>query len=158
MTQNAGSATGWHQVPSPGSGWRRVVTTPMRDGVCLVADVYAATPDPAPQPVLLERTPYGRRSTRGSDGAVEHWNPAPPEVVCRRFTDRGYVVVRQDCRGRFDSGGMFVKYLREAEDGFDTVEWLARQPWCDGRVATMGVSYSAHAQSAMASLGTPHLA
>jgi len=146
----------WQQVPP--AGWRAVVSTPMRDGIELVADVYAATADPGPSPVLLERTPYGRRATRPSDGSVGEINPAPPTVVCGRFTDRGYVVVRQDCRGRFDSAGRFVKYLREAEDGFDTVEWIAAQPWCDGRVATMGVSYSAHVQSAMASLGTPHLA
>lgn len=149
---------GWHQVPSPGSGWRQVVSIPMRDGVGLVADVYAAQPNPIPGPVLLERTPYGRRNTRGSDGAIGELNPAPPPVVCRTFTDRGYVVVRQDCRGRFDSAGLFVKYLNEARDGFDTVEWVARQPWCDGRVATMGVSYSAHAQTALASVGPPHLA
>lgn len=148
----------WQQLTPPGSGWRRVVSTPMRDGVELVADVYAATCDPSALPVLLERTPYGRRNTRGSDGAVGEWNPAPPDVVCSRFTERSYIVVRQDCRGRFDSGGLFVKYLSEAEDGFDTVDWIARQPWCDGRVATMGVSYSAHAQTALASLGPPHLA
>lgn len=156
MTQDDRSAAGWQRVPA--GGWRRAISTPMRDGIELVADVYAASPDPAPGPVLLERTPYGRRATRGSDGAVGECNPAPPEVVCARFTERGYVVVRQDCRGRFDSGGLFVKYLREAEDGFDTVEWIAEQPWCDGRVATMGVSYSAHVQSALASLGAPHLA
>ena len=156
MTQQDHDGEGWQPVPH--AGWRRTVSTPMRDGVALIADVYAATPSPPSGPVLLERTPYGRRATRGSDGAVGERNPAPPEVVCGRFTERGYVVVRQDCRGRFDSGGLFVKYLREAEDGFDTVEWIAEQPWCDGRVATMGVSYSAHAQSALASVGTPHLA
>lgn len=148
----------WEQLALPDACWRSTVSTPMRDGVELVADVYAATNNPTPRPVLLERTPYGRRNTRGSDGAVGSCNPAPPDVVCSRFTARGYVVVRQDCRGRFDSGGLFVKYLGEAEDGFDTVAWIARQPWCDGRVATMGVSYSAHAQSALASLGTPHVA
>ncbi|WP_406498441.1 CocE/NonD family hydrolase [Streptomyces sp. NBC_01604] len=129
----------------------------MRDGTELVTDVYAADPNPAPRPVLLERTPYGRRKARGSDGAFASWNPPPPEAVCRRFVERGYHVVRQDCRGRGESGGEFVKYLNEAEDGYDTVEWLAAQPWCDGRVATMGVSYAAHVQTALASLGTPSL-
>ncbi|MFC3999305.1 CocE/NonD family hydrolase [Nocardiopsis sediminis] len=156
----AGSPDGddtWQHVPEPGAGRRRVVLVPMRDGVDLVADVYAAEPDPGPRPVLLERTPYGRRKARGSDGALGSWNPPPPEAVCKRFVDRGYHVVRQDCRGRGDSGGEFVKYLNEAEDGYDTVEWIAAQPWCDGRVATMGVSYAAHVQTALASLGTPHL-
>ncbi|MFD5321285.1 CocE/NonD family hydrolase [Streptomyces sp. NPDC127098] len=158
MVERPGSDGGWQAVPEPGSGWRRVVSVPMRDGVALVADVYAAEPEPGPRPVLLERTPYGRRKPRGSDGAFESWNPPPPEAVCRRFVARGYHVVRQDCRGRGDSGGEFVKYLGEAEDGYDTVEWIAAQPWCDGRVATMGVSYAAHTQTALASLGAPSLA
>ena len=157
MVDSQGRHETWQRVPEPGAGWRKVISVPMRDGVDLVADVYAATDDPGPRPVLLERTPYGRRQARGSDGALDAWNPPPPEAVCRRFVDRGYHVVRQDCRGRGESGGEFVKYLNEAEDGYDTVEWIAAQPWCDGRVATMGVSYAAHAQSALASLGPPHL-
>jgi putative CocE/NonD family hydrolase len=148
----------WTALPGEVSLWRRVVEVPARDGVALVADLYAGSPDPAPAPVLLERTPYGRRAARGSDGRLGVLDPPPPETVVAEFVQGGYHVVRQDCRGRGDSGGAFVKYLNEAEDGYDTVEWIAGQPWCDGRVATMGVSYSAHAQAALASLGAPHLA
>lgn len=147
----------WEPVDHPGSGRRMVVATPMRDGTPLVADVYAAEDNPPPRPVLLERTPYGRRATRKSDGASGPWNPAPPEAVCRRFVEHGFHVVRQDCRGRGDSGGRFTKYLAEPEDGADTVDWIAAQPWCDGRVATMGVSYAAHVQTALASLAPPSL-
>ncbi|MFJ9631856.1 CocE/NonD family hydrolase [Streptomyces sp. NPDC101175] len=150
----------WQRVSLPGgrSCWRQVLRVPARDGVLLIADVYADRPDPGPGPVVLERTPYGRREARGSDGALGGEDPPAPETAAEVFTRGGYRVVRQDCRGRGDSEGTFVKYLNEATDGYDTVEWIAEQPWCDGRVATMGVSYSAHAQAALASLGAPHLA
>ncbi|MCX4853640.1 CocE/NonD family hydrolase [Streptomyces canus] len=150
----------WQRVPLPGGRtcWRRTLRTTVRDGIQLVADVYADRPDPGPGPVILERTPYGRRAARTSDGALSGENPPTPETVAEVFTRGGYRIVRQDCRGRGDSEGTFVKYLNEATDGYDTVEWIAEQPWCDGRVATMGVSYSAHAQAALASLGAPHLA
>jgi putative CocE/NonD family hydrolase len=148
--------TAWEQL-SPGC-WRRVLEIPARDGVVLVADFYAAQPDPPAGAVILERTPYGRRATRPSDGRLGGDLPPAPELVAERFVHGGYLVVRQDCRGRGDSGGTFTKYLNEAEDGYDTVAWLAGQEWCDGRVATMGVSYSAHAQAALASLGAPGLA
>ncbi|MDV7215836.1 CocE/NonD family hydrolase [Streptomyces prunicolor] len=150
----------WQRVPLPGERtcWRRVLRMPVRDGALLVADLYADRPDPGPGPVILERTPYGRRATRPSDGALGAENPPAPETAAEVFTRGGYRIVRQDCRGRGDSEGTFVKYLNEAADGYDTVEWIAAQPWCDGRVATMGVSYSAHAQAALASLGAPHLA
>ncbi|MCX4907894.1 CocE/NonD family hydrolase [Streptomyces sp. NBC_00878] len=144
-----------------GALWRRDLRVPMRDGVRLVADLYSASPEPAetaPLPVLLERTPYGRRARRGSDqdrGGV----PVPrPEDIARHFTEARYHVVRQDCRGRGDSGGTFVKYLGEGTDGADTIAWLRNQPWCDGRVVMTGVSYSAHVQAAAAAEGAPGLA
>ena len=150
----------WERLTLPGgrSCWRLVLEVPARDGTILVADLYAARPDPVAGPVILERTPYGRRLARKSDGVLGPDDPPAHEVAAERFVAGGYLVVRQDCRGRGDSGGTFTKYLNEAEDGYDTVAWIAAQDWCDGRVATMGVSYSAHAQAALASLGAPHLA
>ncbi|SFK64924.1 CocE/NonD family hydrolase [Amycolatopsis sacchari] len=148
--------SGWEEL-APGC-WRTVLEIPARDGVRLVADLYAPEPDPPAGTVVLERTPYGRRAVRRSDGRMGAKLPPPPEAVAERFVRGGYLVVRQDCRGRGDSGGTFTKYLNEAEDGYDTVAWLVRQDWCDGRVATMGVSYSAHTQAALASLGAPGLA
>ncbi|GGY22311.1 CocE/NonD family hydrolase [Streptomyces djakartensis] len=143
-----------------GTLWRRTLRVPMRDGVGLAADLYSASPVPESTalPVLLERTPYGRRAQRGSDqdraGA-----PLPrPEDIARHFTDAGYHVVRQDCRGRGDSGGTFVKYLGEGPDGADTIAWLREQPWCDGRIVMTGVSYSAHCQAAAAAEGAEGLA
>jgi hypothetical protein len=122
----------------------------MRDGVSLIADLYTPDHDASPRPVILERTPYGRCRQRGSDES-RHDGPVPqPEDIAQHFVDAGYHVVRQDCRGRGDSGGRFVKYLNEGPDGADTIAWIAAQPWCDGRVVMTGVSYSAHVQAAAA--------
>jgi len=113
-----------------------------RDGTRLATDVYRPadpdTHDPIdePRPVLLDRTPYDRTGGRLRHG---QW-----------YASRGYVVAIQDVRGRFDSEGEFYIHRHEARDGADTVEWLADQPYCDGRVATLGTSYGAWVQNALA--------
>ena len=118
------------------------VMVEMRDGTELATDIYRpADPDTGepverPQPVLLERTPYNKRESSERHG---HW-----------FAERGYVVAIQDCRGRFDSEGEFSLLVNEPEDGHDTVEWLAEQPYCDGQVGTIGTSYGAWVQNALA--------
>ena len=70
--------------------------------------------------------------------------PRSRAEVAAYFVRHGYAVVYQDCRGRYKSGGRFTKYLSEAEDGYDTLAWLMRQPWCNGRIGTFGLSYAAH--------------
>lgn len=130
----------------------------MRDGTGLSTDIYASDLTADPRPVLLERTPYGKRHARRSD-QDRHDQPVPePHEIAAFFVRHGYVVVRQDCRGRGESEGRFTKYLNEGPDGADTIAWLAAQPWCDGRVAMMGTSYSAHVQSAAAGEAPEHLA
>src|SRR5579871_6959328 len=114
-----------------------------RDGTCLRADIYR--PDaPGRFPVLLVRTPYDK----GAGMALTEKLYFPP---------RGYVVVVQDTRGRFASEGEFYPFLREAQDGYDTIQWAARLPWSDGRVGTVGQSYMAVVQYAMAAAHPPHL-
>ena len=103
------------------------VAVPMRDGVVLRADVHR--PGGAGRyPVLVHRTPYGRREV-----------PADPLVLAA--VERGYAVVLQDVRGRYQSGGTFAPYRQEGRDGYDTIEWAARQPWSNGTVGTFGLSY-----------------
>jgi len=108
----------------------------MRDGTQLRADVYRAA-DPGPFPVLLIRTPYGEQMLRA--GA-----PVIPAI------DAGFAVVVQHCRGTATSDGEFVPFENEAADGADTIEWCARQPWCDGNVGMYGPSYLGMVQLAAA--------
>jgi putative CocE/NonD family hydrolase len=132
------------------------VMVPMRDGVRLATDIYR--PTQGRHPVILERTPYGKKlvSRTEIDSGMTAARKRPE--VAEWFVRHGYVVAYQDCRGRFGSEGHFVKYLAEGADGHDTIQWLAAQPWCDGRVATMGLSYAAHTQVAAACLGPAALA
>ena len=120
----------------------------MRDGVRLATDIYHPTingqPVERPLPVLLQRTPYDKESGRMEEEA-------------RYFCQRGYVVVLQDNRGRFKSEGNFHKYIQDANDGYDCVEWVAKQPWSNGTTGTYGTSYGAHTQGAMASMNPPNL-
>ena len=153
-----------HATNSPfgDTAQRTRLFVPMRDGIALATDVYwpvgADLETQAPLPVLLERSPYDVRAPRGSDGRHADGRGATPESGAAFFVDRGFVVVRQDCRGRAGSGGIFSKYVGEADDGFDTHAWLAAQPWCDGRIITHGVSYGAHTQTAAASVRASNIA
>lgn len=110
------------------------VETPLPDGTILRSTVYRPA-DGQPCPVLLTRTPYGR------DLAVNsaYLNPATVAAA-------GYVVILQDCRGRFGSGGSFDPSVNEASDGARTVEWAARLPYSNGVVGMWGRSYFAETQ------------
>jgi uncharacterized protein len=108
------------------------VLTPMRDGVLLAMDLLR--PDaPGRFPVILTRTPYNKVKSRS----------AP---FCENLARRGYIVALQDCRGRFNSDGVFDPYRQEHADGFDTIEWLAAQEWCDGNIGMIGGSYVGQTQ------------
>ncbi len=122
----------------------------MRDGVMLATDVYLPARDTERVaervPSLLERTPYGK-----SQSGTRHASTA----VARLFASRGYAVVFQDCRGRGKSEGAYVKYLSDGADGSDCCAWILEQAWSNGRIGTMGLSYAAHTQGALASAGAP---
>jgi len=125
------------------------VMVQMRDGTALATDVYrpadpgTGEPIDDPKPALLDRTPYGKRGAQMRHG---EW-----------YASRGYVVAIQDVRGRFDSEGEFYILRNEAEDGYDSVEWLAARDYCDGQVGTLGTSYGAWVQNALATQDPPHL-
>jgi putative CocE/NonD family hydrolase len=134
----------------------RDVMVPARDGVLLATDIYR--PDGAgPFPVLFERTPYDKSAPSRSERSAAVATPRTREELAAYFVEHGYAVAYQDCRGRYRSGGKFTKYLSEAEDGYDTLAWLACQPWCNGRVGTFGLSYAAHTQAALGCLDPPGL-
>ena len=121
------------------------VTVNARDGVELATDVYRPARRggavQGPWPVLLQRTPYNKAEAEEGTGDASF------------FARHGYVAVVQDCRGCFRSGGDVDFLVPEAEDGADTVEWIAQQPWCNGRVGTWGTSWSGWTQTALAALG-----
>jgi len=125
------------------------VAVPMRDGTVLRANVTRPDAD-GRFPVLVERTPYNKEA--GSENAV-----GAPEYFARR----GYAVVIQDVRGRFASDGDFYPFRDDGagrlRDGYDTIEWAARQPWSDGNVGTIGGSYSGATQYRAALSRPPHL-
>ena len=130
----------------------------MRDGVRLAADVYRPVRSEGSLPVILERTPYGKGEASRAELEVGMTAPMERATVAAHFVRHGYVVVYQDCRGRYGSEGRFVKYRSEGPDGYDTLAWIVQQPWCNGRIGTMGLSYAAHTQMAAACLGAPGLA
>jgi uncharacterized protein len=129
--------------------WDRDIMVPMRDGVTLATDVYRPALDgcavDSPVPVLLERTPYNKLR-------VDLISTA------RFFARRGYAVALQDVRGRFNSEGEWYPFALEGPDGFDSMRWLVEQPWCNGGIGTIGLSYSGSDQTALASLNAPGLA
>ena len=123
------------------------IDIPMQDGVILKADHYY--PKAAGTfPTVLIRTPYGRGSKKG--GLMQTLS----RFQCMRFAERGYHVLIQDTRGRFESGGHFEPLRHEAPDGHDTVEWLKQQDWFDGRLSSWGSSYVGITQWAVAA-GAP---
>ncbi|HVI82779.1 MAG TPA: CocE/NonD family hydrolase [Chthoniobacterales bacterium] len=133
-------------VPASDYNIRWGVKIPMRDKVELNATLYLPkTPDgSAPKtPVVFTLTPY----------ISDSYHPRAAYFACH-----GYVFALVDVRGRGNSGGEFEPFAQEPHDGHDVVEWLAQQPFCDGKVAMWGGSYAGFDQWATAKEFPPHLA
>jgi putative CocE/NonD family hydrolase len=118
---------------------------PMRDGAQLAIDVYL--PDsPGPWPAVLVRLPYDKNGRYC-------WMP----FISRHFTDRGYAFLPQDVRGKFRSQGEVNAFVHEVDDGYDTLEWITRQPWSNGAVGMWGDSYYGFTQWAAVASRHPAL-
>ncbi|WP_100404995.1 CocE/NonD family hydrolase [Bacillus solitudinis] len=122
------------------------VSVAMRDGISLRTDIYQLE-DMKPSPTLLQRLPYNKDESNIVGNIVDPL----------RAVQDGYVVVIQDSRGRFSSKGEFKPFHSEAKDGYDTVEWIAQQPWSNGNVGMYGVSYVGALQWLAVSEKPPHL-
>ncbi|MCK4855491.1 MAG: CocE/NonD family hydrolase, partial [Bacteroidales bacterium] len=118
------------------------VKVTMRDGVRLSTNIYR--PDTSGTfPVLLARSPYGNGGAGNPDA---HF-----------FARRGYAVVVQDTRGRYESEGIFDAFQPEALDGYDTQQWIGEQAWSNGKIGTFGGSYVGFTQWMPAALQSPYL-
>ncbi|HEX7288747.1 MAG TPA: CocE/NonD family hydrolase [Candidatus Angelobacter sp.] len=119
----------------------RAVGVPMRDGVKLATDIYRPK-GVEKAPLILVRTPY--KKDMG-------------ELQAMFYARRGYAFAVQDCRGRFASPGAWEPFVNEAHDGYDAIEWLAKQPFTNGKVGLIGGSYLGWVQWWAASEHPPHL-
>lgn len=120
------------------------VPVKMRDGVTLRADIYKPKTDEK-LPVLLTRTPYDKSKT---------WITPFAHVAAAR----GYIVIMQDVRGRYESEGEWYPFKNEANDGYDTIEWAGSLPYTNGKVGMFGGSYVGATQMLAALMRPPHLA
>ena len=122
------------------------IPVPMRDGINLSADIWLppSSRGSGPWPALLLRTIYDNQEARYIGWA-------------REFTNRGYAVIMQDCRGRGDSDGEWIPYVCELYDGYDTHQWIGEQDWCDGNLGTFGLSYPGFTQTLPATLRSKYL-
>ena len=122
------------------------VMVAMRDGVRLATDLYFPDGAVGALPVVLIRTPYNKKAFRGDNSES------------RFFAGQGFVVAVQDKRGRYESEGLYTVSGGDGPDGYDSVDWLAKQSWSNGKVGTYGCSYLGDVQIFQAPQRHPNLA
>jgi putative CocE/NonD family hydrolase len=140
------------------------LTCETRDGIELAADVYL--PDEEGEyPALLAYSPYGKNIQdsvrflpKQSREQSTMWDGTIEAGDIRYITDNEYAHVIADVRGTGDSGGQTVGFFDKAgQDGYDLVEWIADQPWCDGQVGGVGRSWFGTNQLLLAAANPPSL-
>ncbi len=144
---------------------RHQAMVPMRDGIRLNTFVFLPDGGGPRYPVILQRTPYGIAAEGATPTDCNRgWLPSAAEPFrgsllrgWQRIVARGYAAVYQDTRGRNGSEGEDRVYADDAADGFDTLEWIAAQPWSNGMVGMSGSSAAATTTLAAASQGHPTL-
>ncbi len=148
--QAAGQASG--QAAPAGRGMRPEkvaagaveVIAEMRDGVKLAGNLYVPA-GAGPFPCVVQRTPYGKDAMFASPAGA------------KKYTDAGYAYMVQDVRGKGRSDGFYQAFLNDAFDGYDTIEWMARQPWCNGAIGITGASAMGYTTMLAATMKPPHL-
>ncbi|MDT8427421.1 MAG: CocE/NonD family hydrolase [Pseudomonadales bacterium] len=130
------AAQAWAQ-PEPS----QTVMVPMRDGINLATNLYLPEGD-GPWPVVLTRTPYNKNMAAGN---------------AKTYNERGYALVTQDVRGRYESQGENRPFEDDMNDGYDTVEWIAAQPFSNGRIGIFGTSAPGITSNLAAATAPPHL-
>ena len=123
----------------------RSVPLTTRDGIQLVGDIYHPRRARTATPTILVRIPYSKTLV----------NRLFATIIGRMWAERGYTVVIQGTRGRYDSEGQYYPLLGERQDGVDTLEWLATQPWYDGRIGMWGCSYYGYTEWVLAQCTHP---
>ncbi|NKQ51853.1 CocE/NonD family hydrolase [Amycolatopsis sp. K13G38] len=146
---------------------RKDLQVPMRDGVTLVADAYSGVAD-KPRPALVALSPYGKELQALALTTPPQRRPSPMWDGCieagdiARVVEEDYVHVIGDLRGSGGSGGEMIGNYNAGgvplgQDAYDFIEWVAAQPWCDGNVGMIGISYFGSMQVLAAAERPPHL-
>ncbi len=143
------SKTGYNVIypnpTPPGVALEKNLKASMRDGVKIAVDVYRPSREEGPWPAILAYSPFPKERS---------FESPKPAFYCRR----GYALVQAAERGSgFNEGKFEFHGFKAAEDGYDLVEWVARQPWCTGAVGMMGASGYGVMQWLTAPLNPPHL-
>ncbi|MCQ1953581.1 CocE/NonD family hydrolase [Arthrobacter sp. zg-Y238] len=158
-----------HHIDAGGQAIRvaKDLRVPMRDGVELAADVYSGTED-RPRPALVALSPYGKELQALALTMPPQRRPSPMWDGCieagdiARIVKEDYAHVIGDLRGSGASGGEHIGNYNAGgvslgQDAYDFIEWVAEQPWCDGNVGMVGISYFGSMQVLAAAERPPHL-